>query len=219
MVLENEHKEIAYLRVSVKGEDLTNQERAIRKFAKEDLVIFSDIEHGDTKITDRAGYQKMIDYICSMPWNDRKLYVYEISRIGRDHLETLTSIIRLEKEYNVQVLSVSPNESWINTSSPEIRGLILSIMSWQYEQELRALRTRTKAALEAKKESLKRNGYFISRKGNKITKLGRPPRVIDWAQYQELRDKGLTVSNICRILGYHYPWFLKKKKEHDRLLE
>ena len=142
-------KNIAYLRISVKGENLENQEQAIRKFANEELTFYRDIEHGDTRAKERPGYNQMIEDIMKSFTQTRpkKLYVYEISRIGRDHLETLTNIITLEKVYKVQVLSVSPNESWINTSSHEIRGLILSIMSWQYEQELKGLRTRTKEAL------------------------------------------------------------------------
>lgn len=221
MVLENEQKNIAYLRVSIKGENLENQEQAIKKFANEDLKFYRDIEHGDIKARNRPGYNQLVEDIKGSPVEARpkKLYVYEISRIGRDHLETLTNIITLEKTYKIQVLSVSSNESWINTSSTEIRGLILSIMTWQYEQELKALRIRTKEALTVKKETLARDGYFISRKGKKITKLGRPPRLIDWDQYSDLRNKGYSISSICRMLGYHYPWFIIKKKEHDESLK
>lgn len=221
MVLENKPKNCAYMRISVKGENLENQKEAIKRFAKEELIFFQDIEHGDSKTKDRPGFNQLMNYIHTFRAMGNqipnKLYVFEISRIGRDHLETLTSVIELEKNDNVQVLSASPNESWINITNHTIRGLILSIMSWQYEQELMSLRSRTKEALSIKKEQLEKNGYFISRKGKTITKLGRPERVIDWEKYEKLRKEGYTISVICRMLGYHYPWFIKKKKEHEIL--
>ena len=202
----------AYVRISLKTEDPRNQESGIKKFTKEKLTWFRDIEHGDTRADLRPGFGELLTYIKEN--KPGKLYVYEISRIGRDHLETLSKLVQLERELGVQVVSVSPNESWLNNSEKSIRGLILSIMSWNYEQELLNLRRRTREALDWKKGLIKDQGFFISSKGTRITKLGRPERVINWDQVQEYENKGISLSGIAKLLDLNYQWFLKKHKVH-----
>lgn len=213
MVLDIKPLNCAYIRTSIRNEDPRNQEEAIKKFTKEKLTWFKDIEHGDSDIQTRPGFRDLLNYIKES--KPGKLYIYEISRIGRNHLETLSNLIQLERELGVQVISVSPTESWINNSNKSIRGLILSILSWTYEQELINLRRRTREALEWKKNQIKENGFFISSKGKEIRKLGRPERVIDWGQVQEYELKGISLSDISRILNLNYQWFLKKHKEHE----
>lgn len=212
MVLDKSALNCAYLRVSLKTEDPRNQEAAIKKFTREKLAWFKDIEHGDSRADLRPGFSELITYIREN--KPGKLYIYEISRIGRDHLETLGNLVKLERELGVQVISVSANESWLNNSNGSIRGLILSIMSWNYEQELSNLRRRTREALDFKKDQIRAQGYFISSRGKKITKLGRPEKIIDWGQVQEYENKGISLSDISKLMDLNYQWFLKKRKVH-----
>jgi len=200
---------VGYLRVSIKEEDIKNQKYAIEKFAGEPLIFFEDTISGATNANERKDFYRMIEYIEK--FHPEKVYVYEISRIGRTFFETLKIIYELETKYNVRVLSASPKETFMNQLDPAIRNLILSIFAWVAERERDVMIVRTKNALDRKKAELKEKGYFISRKGNKITKLGRPNKEIDWKQVNKYREQGLSYATICKLMHYNYQWFIRKK--------
>jgi putative DNA-invertase from lambdoid prophage Rac len=199
---------IAYMRISLKKEDPLNQERAIQKFANEPLIFFKDIMHGDSEVNERAGYSDMLEYIEKN--HPEKLYVYEVSRIGRSFYETLRNIHDLEDK-GVMVYSV--REAFLNQSDPNTRKLMLSVFAWVADQELQVLRERTRNALAQKKAMLKEQGYFISRRGEKITHLGRKERIIEWDKVNEYLVKGLSYSAICKLMDYNYIWFIRKKNK------
>jgi len=194
-------RNIAYLRVSKKEENIENQREAIKKFANEDLVFFEDIVSGSTKAEERKGFKEMMEYIEKM--RPEKLYVYEISRLGRSMIETISIIQKLEK--TVFIIPVSEKERWLTTTDRSVRNLIMAIFSWVAERERELLKERTK------------NGIERARKEGK--KLGRPSREIDWKKVSEYRNKGISYSAISRILDIPYPTLIRKKdairkKEH-----
>jgi len=186
-------RNIAYLRVSKKEENIENQREAIKKFANEDLVFFEDIVSGSTKAEERKGFKEMMEYIEKM--RPEKLYVYEISRLGRSMIETISIIQKLEK--TVFIIPVSEKERWLATTDRSVRNLIMAIFSWVAERERELLIERT------------RNGIERARKEGK--KLGRPAREIDWKKVNEYRNKGISYSAISRILDIPYPTLIRKK--------
>ena len=186
-------RNIAYLRVSKKEENIENQREAIKKFANEDLVFFEDIISGSTKAEERKGFKEMLEYIEKM--RPEKLYVYEISRLGRSMIETISIIQKLEKI--VFIIPVSEKERWLATTDRSVRNLIMAIFSWVAEREREMLIERT------------RNGIERARKEGK--KLGRPAREIDWKKVNEYRSKGISYSAISRILDIPYPTLIRKK--------
>lgn len=208
---------VAYLRISMKKEDLRNQERAIEKFAhqefKEQVKFFKDTITGPSNAYERQGFQQMMSYILGH--GSKRLYVYEISRLGRDMISTLDLVKELETKRGLKVLSASMNEQFMNSQDPTLRALTLAIFSWVAEQERRNIKERTRTALEGKKKQLQNQGYFISRKGEKITRLGRPAREIDWKKVDEYVSKGISKSNIAKLMDFNYIWFLRKVQERS----
>ena len=193
-------KNIAYLRVSKKEENIENQREAIKKFANEDLIFFEDIISGSIKAMERKGFREMLEYIEKM--RPERLYIYEISRLGRSMTETISIFQLLETKYNVIIIPVSEKERWLNTTDRSVRNLIMAIFSWVAEREREMLIERTKNGIErAKKEG---------------KKLGRPSKEIDWKKVNEYRNKGISYSAISRILDIPYPTLIRKKNNIEK---
>ena len=188
-------RNIAYLRVSKKEENIENQREAIKKFANEELIFFEDVISGSTKAEERKGFKEMLEYIEKM--KPEKLYVYEISRLGRSMVETISVIQKLEK--SIIVIPVSEKERWLTTTDRSVRNLIMAIFSWVAERERELLIERT------------RNGVERAKKEGK--KLGRPSKQIDWKKVKEYRDKGISYSAISRILDVPYSTLIRKKSD------
>ncbi|MEM3900416.1 MAG: recombinase family protein [Thermoplasmata archaeon] len=206
-------RNIAYVRVSKKEENIENQKEAILKFANEDLIFFSDVVSGSVKAMEREGFKEMMEYIDKM--KPAKLYVYEISRIARSMTEALTIIQKLELEKNVMVIPVIEKERWFTTTDRSVRNLILAIFAWMAEREREMLIERTRNALEIRKEILKNGKTFISRKGNLISKLGRPSKKIDWKKVNEYREKNISYSAISRIMDIPYSTLIRNKNKQN----
>ena len=162
------------------------------------MVFFEDIISGSTKAEERKGFREMLEYIEKM--KPEKLYVYEISRLGRSMIETISIIQKLEK--TVFIIPVSEKERWLATTDRSVRNLIMAIFSWVAEREREMLIERT------------RNGIERARKEGK--KLGRPAREIDWKKVNEYRNKGISYSAISRILDVPYPTLIRKKGRNKK---
>jgi DNA invertase Pin-like site-specific DNA recombinase len=196
--------DIGYIRISKGSENKENQEEAILKYfhiTRKEVKFFSDVITGESPADERPGFIEMKSYMDEDP--DGKLYVYEISRLGRDHAETVWLVSQLNKNYpGRKIFSASPMESWMNIENPSIRGLVISIFAWNAERELANLKQRTKDSLSRKKQEIQNQGYFISNSGKKVTKLGRPSTVtISADKILALRDEGLSYQQIADRLG------------------
>ncbi len=161
--------------------------------------------------SERPHFKELLNYVKTH--NSTTIYVYELSRLGRDLMDTLLEIRNLEETYRCKVITVTPKESLLNASETAFRTFMMNIFSWLAERELEMLKERTRNALAAKKKMLKEQGYFISKKGRKITHLGRPAREIDWKKVDEYVSKGISKSNIAKLMDFNYIWFLRKINE------
>lgn len=212
--------DIGYIRISNKTEDIKNQEYALEKFAGHELKFFYDrVISGITEANSREGYNQMLDYIRTK--RPETLYVFKTSRLSRDFYGTLALINELENRYGVMVMSVSPKESLLNSTDPNLRKLFHAFVAWGQERSRDDLIARTRNSLEAIKEELREKGYHMVRKcpnaGKHITRLGKPEREIDWKRVDELKSQVMSYSNICILMKYNYKWFLEKKKKHLRI--
>ena len=68
--------------------------------------------------------------------------VYELSRVGRTFWDTLEAIKAIE-QYS-PLISCSPRETFLQTTEPSIRKLMLGILTWVAERERELLVQRTK---------------------------------------------------------------------------
>ena len=193
---------LGYARVSRADENVENQIQAIKRFVGEygkEIKIFTDVGvSGVIPAKKRKGFKEMLAYIHQTrkergEEEEIRLYVYEVSRIGRDMLDTVLMIKKLEEELGVRVYSVSEKEQFLNTQEESIRKLILSIFAWAAERERELIIQRTKEGLERAR-----------REGKQI---GRPKITLDKKQLKQIKkyqELGLNLSAISKIIGVPY---------------
>ncbi len=194
---------VAYLRVSKKEEKIENQRKAIEDATKgEELIYFPDTESGAVPPLQRKKFQEMFEYIEKM--KPEKLYVYEISRIGRTMMETFEIIQKIEKN-GTMVIPISDKEKFLATTDKSIRNLILAVFAWMAQREREMLIERTRAGIERAKSEGKR--------------LGRPPTQINWNKVDEYIEKGLSISAISILMNIPYPTLVRRihqRKKQDQ---
>lgn len=192
---------IGYTRVSRADENIENQIQAIKRFVGKDKEIkfFTDVGvSGVIPAKKRKGFNEMMQYIHKIreergEQEEIKLYVYEISRIGRDMFDTMVMIKKFEEEYNVKVFSVSEKEQFLNTQEESIRKLILTIFAWVAERERELLRQRT---IEGLRRAVTEGKH-----------IGRPRVVLTKQQLKKIekyQKLGLNLSAISKLIGIPY---------------
>jgi len=193
---------LGYARVSRADENVENQIQAIKRFVGEygkEIKIFTDVGvSGVIPAKKRKGFKEMLAYIHQTrkergEEEEIRLYVYEVSRIGRDMLDTVLMIKKLEEELGVKVFSVSEKEQFLNTQEESIRKLILSIFAWAAERERELISQRTKEGLRRAVEEGKH--------------IGRPKITLDKKQLKQIKkyqELGLNLSAISKIIGVPY---------------
>lgn len=186
---DNMHKyAIAYLRVSTEEQTVQTQKIAITKWAKDHdyqmLYFFQDpAVSGKVPATSRKGFQDLIEFVKSS--KVEAVLVYELSRVGRTFWDTLDAIKVIE-EYS-PLISCSPRESFLQTTEPGIRKLMISILTWVAEREREMLVQRTKDGMKRAKFAGK--------------EIGRPQKVIDKNSLIALLSENISRAKIARELG------------------
>lgn len=158
-----------YVRVSTESQETKSQVETCTAYAlRENLPIITTIHDSISG---------------SVPWGDREiaalimpdigltdLIVYEFSRIGRDMVDTLGFL----KTCNQRNITVHVVKNGIVVRA-DIGGKVLStVMSLAAEIERDLLRSRTKDALASRRLAISEHGFFTSKAGNRVEKLGRP---------------------------------------------
>jgi putative DNA-invertase from lambdoid prophage Rac len=186
---DNMHKyAIAYLRVSTEEQTVQTQKIAITKWAKDHdyqmLYFFEDpAVGGKVPATSRKGFQDLIEFVKSS--KVEAVLVYELSRVGRTFWDTLDAIKVIEE--HSPLISCSPRESFLQTTEPSIRKLMISILTWVAEREREMLVQRTK------------DGMKRARIAGK--EIGRPQKVIDKNSLIALLSENISRAKIARELG------------------
>jgi len=198
--LDSPREAYAYVRVSLKEENPENQEVAIKVWAEVNgysiIEWFRDIGvSGAVKPIDRPGFKQLLERVREKP---RPVLIYELSRLGRSFYETLEALRALE-ELGAPVIAVSPKEGFLQNLDPSVRKLILAIFSWVAERERELLIQRTKEGMLRAKLQGKH--------------VGRPRKPIDLNKVRELREKGLSLADISRLMGVSYSTLRRRLKE------
>ena len=179
---------IAYLRVSTEEQTVQNQKIAITKWASDYdyqmLYFFEDpAVSGKTPATSRKGFQDLMEFVRVSKVD--AVLVYELSRVGRTFWDTLDAIKVIEE--HSPLISCSPRESFLQTTEPSIRKLMISILTWVAEREREMLVQRTK------------DGMNRARIAGK--EIGRPEKVIDKNNLITLLAENISRAKIARELG------------------
>ena len=158
---------IAYLRVSTEEQTVQTQKIAITRWAKDHdyqvLYFFEDpAVSGKIPATRRKGFQDLIEFVRLS--KVEAVLVYELSRVGRTFWDTLDAVKTIE-EY-APLISCSPRESFLQTTEPSIRKLMIGILTWVAEREREMLVQRTKDGMARAKEG----GKGIGRPRKKLNR-------------------------------------------------
>src|SRR5918911_238775 len=179
---------LAYLRVSTEEQTVLNQRMALQKWAKEHgfqiVDFFEDSAvSGKTAAIKRRAFNELLDLIKIASID--AILIYELSRIGRTFWETLDAIKVIEQY--APLISCSPRESFLQTTEPSIRKLMIGILTWVAEREREMLVQRTKDGMERAR---------IAGKG-----IGRPHKIIDKNQLITLLAENYSKTKIAKNLG------------------
>jgi len=142
----------------------------------------------------------------------KELVVEELSRLGRNTIDTLTTLKWLEeRNVNVVVRGMGNLQSHINGKKNPIWNLITSVMSSLYEMERENILERTEMG---RKMYVLNGGKLGRKKGtneNIQTFLNKPKN----QQIISLLDKGKSVRDICGRLDVSTKTVVKVRKHYE----
>ena len=179
---------LAYLRVSTEEQTVLNQKMALQKWSYEHnyqiLDFFEDSAiSGRIPAIDRCAFRDLLELVKTAPVD--AVLVYELSRVGRTFWDTLDAIKTIEKY--TPLISCSPKESFLQTTEPSIRKLMIGILTWVAEREREMLVQRTK------------DGMARAKEGGKG--IGRPRKKLDKDNLIKLLVENQPRTKIAKSLG------------------
>ncbi len=184
-------KIIAYTRISTDGQDLDKQKHLLLRYAQEQQWIIN--EFIEVTVSSRQSRQeRKIDLLLDKLQTGDILLVAELSRLGRNMLETL-NIINTVSEQGIKLVFVRQPE--LSTTASRAK-LLLAIYSYFAEAERDYISIRTKQGLAAARAK----GVKLGRPKGSKNKRG---RLLDRYRDQmgELLKLGVPVGSIIKIIN------------------
>lgn len=165
-------KYILYYRVSTEKQDYQQQQEAIdgylSKLNNPEVVVFEE----NTSSTSKRN-KRVLNDILDLAEKGDIIVASELSRFTRP-LPDIIAFAEKCRAAGVYLTLVQQNL----TITPDPNDIVSSVVLWAFalasDLELKGIRQRTRSALAARKESIKRDGGFTSKRGNECTKLGNP---------------------------------------------
>jgi DNA invertase Pin-like site-specific DNA recombinase len=212
---------VGYARVSVEGEDVENQVKAIEDYAKasgiELIGVFKDVGVSGAKpALEREGFRQMLAALANMPMV-KAVIIYDISRLGRDMVDVIETYRHLTERLGLSVMFVKHPELNVVQGTPlgeAIRKATLALLGIAAEVERALISERTRTGL-ARARAL---GRHVGRKGTEIPV----------EEVREYLAMGLSKKSIYKILVKEgklryreqgqekvlsYNWFLQRLKK------
>jgi DNA invertase Pin-like site-specific DNA recombinase len=203
-------KIIAYTRISTDQQDLTKQKHLLLEYAQKNQWLISDFIEVEVS-SQKSQQERKIDILLHLLNSGDKLLVAELSRLGRNMLETL-NIINTLAQKGIDVVFVRQPE--LSTSAPHAK-LLMAIYSYFAEAERDYISIRTKQGLAAARAQGKQLGRPKGSKNKKTSALK-----IHQTEIRKYLDLGLSVTSIMKIInpklekkiGYHsFQYFIKNE--------
>ena len=175
------------------GSDPAAQAHQLRQEGVPEANIHRDVGvSGGTGTNSRAGWRALDAKLVS----GDTLVVVAIDRIGRRWMDTVNAVRDLRTR-EVKIRSLAQSEAtWVtyldaepDTAEAVIGDILTTFMAWAAEQELQAVRRRTRAGLEQARAEGKTLG---------------PPRIVDDHQVEamaRLRREGQSLRSIGKLFG------------------
>lgn len=178
---------IGYARTSTSKQEIDNQVIALKEAGVLPENIFFDAGvSGLTLAKHRKSFKRVYEMVQTGEVS--RLYVFELSRLGRSSAETLQLFIDIELK-GTQIISLSPNEAWtglVDENMKGIRNIFVSMFAWFADIEKKSLSERTKL------------GQDRARKDGKT--IGRPACEPDKKEYLKHKSAGLKTAQIARVM-------------------
>lgn len=207
-------KIIAYIRVSTDQQDLSKQKHLLLEYAQQKQWLISEFIEVEIS-SQKSQQQRKIDILLEKLKQGDKLLVAELSRLGRNMLETL-NIINTLSEKGIDTLFIRQPE--LSTNGPHAQ-LLLAIYSYFAEAEREYISIRTKQGLAAARAQGKQLGRPKGAKNKKGRALD--PFKEEIKKYLALE---LSVTSIMKIINpqmkkpisYHaYHYYIKTMDENE----
>ncbi len=178
---------------SDESQDPENQLRPLREFAKTRgyEIVAEYVDYASGAKSDREQFQQMLKDADQRKF-DLVLF-WATDRFSREGIKNTLSYIERLKHNGIAIKSLQ--ESWLDTRDNGMGQLLIAIFSWLAAQEKKRISERTKAKLSDYKRQIKKQGYFITKNGEKKTSLG--------------RKEGTTFRNYAKS-KYHSYWASEK---------
>jgi len=156
------NKIVGLVRVSTDKQDVESQKFKIRNAYPNNEIIFYEEElSGATPYDLRPQLELAVKEALKL---STTLVVAELSRLGRD-AGGLISWLGEAKKRGLQIICLD---------YPELTPEILPFLAGAVQLERLKIKERTRLALRAKKNKAAKDGFFISKAGKKVDKLGNP---------------------------------------------
>ena len=175
-------KTYIYTRVSTSKQEYEQQLRTIRLYLEQNGIVpdgmFEEKEHGTVAAENRE--LKNAIYACQ---KGGQIIVSEISRVSRMGEKDRHKIQEMLENRGAQIYCI--NEKFtVGKKSEQLSDSILGLIHFsQAKTERDNISQRSKSALRAKKEIIMQQGFFISKSGRIVEKLGNP----NWKEEDILR--------------------------------
>jgi len=204
-------KTIAYIRVSTDQQDLSKQRHLLLEYAQKNKWLIAEFIEAEVSAR-KSQAQRKIDILLEKLNDGDRLLVAELSRLGRNMLETL-NIINTLTEKNITVIFIRQPELSTNTGHAK---LLLAIYSYFAEAEREYISIRTKQGLAAAKAQ----GKLLGRPKGSKNKKGRALDAFH-SEIKKYLELGISVSSIMKIINpqlekpmsYHtYHYHIKNDK-------
>lgn len=182
---------IGYIRVSTDKQDLDKQKHLLLEYANKHKMLIDEFIEVEVS-SQKTKKERKIEILTSKLQKGDILIAAELSRIGRNMLETLNIINELS-EKGIRLVFVRQPE--LSTLGPYGK-LLLAIYSYFAEAEREFISIRTKQGLAAAKAQGKLLGRPIGSKNKKS-------RVLDpyKEQIKSYLSIGLTMNAITKIIN------------------
>lgn len=104
--------------------------------------------------SNRPAFQEMLSHVRQGHYDI--IVVWALDRFSREGISNTMGYIQQLKQYNTHLYSYT--ETWLDTRTPGVSELLMSLMAWVAAEERRKISERTKAALSKLKKQGKKLG-------------------------------------------------------------
>jgi DNA invertase Pin-like site-specific DNA recombinase len=190
---------IGYARVSTPSQSCENQIKIFLDIGVKRGHIWSDEGvSGILPPNERPQYQEMKAYLMNHKTEIKGVYIFQVSRLGRDPLSTLQEMLWY-LENHIDLIPTSESDKIYSTLPDEFKPLLMGILTFLANMEREQLKQKINAGIEMAKA--------------RGQKFGRKTKKPDFKKIDELKKKyGWSTRAALRFTGTNENTYYKYAK-------